>query len=230
MNITMIHGQNRKGSTYHIARMVAEKISGNIDEFFLPNDFGAGCFGCFVCVDKGKEYCPNYNKIEAIYRSMLSSDVIIISSATYVMEMTGHLKNFFDHLFSSWLSHSPEPSMFSKTGVVVSTAAGLGMIGVTKSLAKQLFWLGVPKVYRLSAAVGASSWDKAKGKERINAKINKIVQKIVRKRGKVKPGIKFRFIFNMMRQMHKNNDWTPLDREHWQRHGWLGRKRPYKNI
>ena len=227
MKITLIHGQNRTGSTYHIARMIAEKIGGDIDEFFLPNDFGEGCFGCFVCVNKGKEYCPHYDKIKVIHHSMLSSDVIIIGSATYVLEMTGHLKNLFDHLFTSWLSHSPEPSMFSKTAVVVSTAAGFGMIGVTKSLAKQMFWLGVPKVYRLAAAVNAVSWDEAKGKERINAKINKIAQKIIRKNGKAKPGIKSRFMFNMMRQMHKNNNWSPLDKEHWQRHGWLDKERPY---
>ncbi|MCL2254220.1 MAG: flavin reductase, partial [Lachnospiraceae bacterium] len=73
----------------------------------------------------------------------------------------------------------------------------------------------------------AVSWDEAKGKERINAKINKIAQKIIRKNGKAKPGIKSRFMFNMMRQMHKNNNWSPLDKEHWQRHGWLDKERPY---
>ena len=67
---------------------------------------------------------------------MLSSDVIIIGSPTYVLEMTGHLKHFFDHIFTAWLSHRPEPPMFTKTAVVVSTAAGFGMDGVTKSIAR----------------------------------------------------------------------------------------------
>ena len=34
MKITLIHGQNHKGSTYHIGRMLAEKLGGEITEFF----------------------------------------------------------------------------------------------------------------------------------------------------------------------------------------------------
>jgi len=39
MKIVVIHGQSHKGSTYHIARKLAEKIDSNITEFFLPKDF-----------------------------------------------------------------------------------------------------------------------------------------------------------------------------------------------
>ena len=35
MNIVIINGQNHKGSTYHIGRMLAERVGGNITEFFL---------------------------------------------------------------------------------------------------------------------------------------------------------------------------------------------------
>ena len=40
MKIVMIHGQNHKGSSYHIGRMIANKIGGEDDviEFFLPRD------------------------------------------------------------------------------------------------------------------------------------------------------------------------------------------------
>lgn len=34
MKIVIIHGQSHKGSTYHIAHMLAEKISNDIKEFF----------------------------------------------------------------------------------------------------------------------------------------------------------------------------------------------------
>ena len=43
MKIVIIHGQSHKGSTYRIARMLAEKIVGDIEEFFLPRDFGEFC-------------------------------------------------------------------------------------------------------------------------------------------------------------------------------------------
>ena len=228
MKITLIHGQNHMGSTYHIARMTAEKICGEIEEFFLPKDCGEGCLGCFACVNKGREYCPHFRQIGPILDSMLSSNVIIIGSPTYVLEMTGHLKSLFDHLFTIWLSHRPEAPMFSKAAVVVSTAAGLGMSRVTKSMAKQLFYFGIPLVYRFPVRVAAMSWDEVKDKEKINDQAEKIARKIIKKAGKAKPGLKQKFMFSVMRQMHKNNDWTPLDKKHWTDNGWLGKVRPWK--
>ena len=49
MKIVIIHGQSHKGSTYHIAHMLAEKIGSDIKEFFLPKDFGEFCVGCTKC-------------------------------------------------------------------------------------------------------------------------------------------------------------------------------------
>lgn len=37
MKIVLIHGQNHKGSSYHIGRMLADGLKGSeITEFFLP--------------------------------------------------------------------------------------------------------------------------------------------------------------------------------------------------
>ena len=230
MKITLIHGQNRKGSTYHIARMAAERIGGDvaIDEFFLPADLSEGCFGCFACVNKGRDACPHSAQVGKIFGSMLASDVIIIGSPTYVLEMTGHLKSFFDHLFTAWLSHRPEEAMFRKTAVVISTAAGAGMGGVTKSMARQMFYLGVPKVYRLPVRAAAMSWDEVKAKDKIAAKVDKIARKIITKNGRATPGFRLKFMFSVMRAMHRKNDWTPLDKKHWDEKQWFGKARPWK--
>ena len=230
IKITLLHGLNHKGSTYHIARMTAEKISGNIEEFFLPKDFSEGCSGCLACLHKGREFCPRSEKIGVIFDSMLSSDVIIVDSPTYVMEMTSHLKGFFEHIYTAWLAHRPEEAMFSKTAVAVSTAAGMGMNGVTKSIAKQLFYLGVPKTYRIPFRVMASSWDGVsdKTKLQINRKTDKIAHRIVSKKGKSTPGIKTKFIFMMMRKFQKGNTYAPLDTAYWADKGWFGKKRPWR--
>lgn len=50
MKITVVYGQNHKGSTYRIARMLAEKLDGDISEIFLPRDFGEFCVGCAKCI------------------------------------------------------------------------------------------------------------------------------------------------------------------------------------
>ena len=46
MNIVIINGQNHKGSTYHIGRMLAERVGGNIKELFLPRHITDYCVGC----------------------------------------------------------------------------------------------------------------------------------------------------------------------------------------
>ena len=230
MKITLIHGQNHKGSTYHIARMTAEKIGGVIEEFFLPRDLSEGCSGCLACLHKGREFCPRSEKVGVIFDSMLSSDVIIFGSPTYVMEMTSHLKGFFEHIFTAWLAHRPEETMFSKTAVVVSTAAGAGMNGVAKSMAKQMFYLGIPKTYRIPFRVMADAWNGVddKIKAQITAKTDKIARKITAKKGRAKPGFKTKFMFSMMRTFQKKNDYAPLDKQHWEDRQWLDKNRPWK--
>ena len=232
MKITLIHGQNHKGSTYHIARLTAEKISSDIDEFFLPRDFGEGCSGCLVCLHKGREFCPNAEKVGTILNSMLSSDVIIIGSPTYVMEMTSHLKGFFEHIYTAWLAHRPEEAMFSKSAVVVSTAAGMGMKSVAKSMAKQLFYLGIPKIYHLPFRVMASSWNGVGNaiKNKINLRTDKIAHAIKLKNGHAAPGIKTKFIFLMMRKYQKSSDYAPLDKSYWSDKKWLEKERPWKHM
>ena len=227
MKTTLIHGQNHKGSTYHISRQLADKIGNDCAEFFLPANFNYHCLGCYNCLNKGRETCPHYDKLGPILDSLLSADVIIIDSPTYVLEMTGQLKSLFDHLFTIWFSHRPEPAMFGKTAVVISTAAGGGMKNVTKSLAKQLFYWGVPKVYQLPYRVAASSWADVKSKDKIEKETTKLAQKITKNQRTPKPGIKQRFVYFLMKNMQKINNWSPLDKEHWEKHGWLGKIKPY---
>jgi len=230
MKITLIHGQDHKGSTYHIARMTAEKIGGDINEFFLPKDFGEGCSGCLACLHKGRKFCLHSEKVGIIFDSMLASDIIIIGSPTYVFEMTSHLKGFFEHIFTAWLAHRPEQAMFSKTAVAVSTAAGAGMNRVTKSIAKQLFYLGVSKIYRIPFRVMAASWDGVsdKTKSKINKRTDAVARKIVSKKGRAAPGMRSKFMFSMMRNFQKGNDYATLDRAYWEEKGWLGKGRPWQ--
>lgn len=232
MKITLIHGQNHKSSTYHIARMAAEKINGDINEFFLPRDLGEGCSGCAACLHNGRGHCPRAEKVGIMFDSMLSSDVIIIGSPTYVMEMTSHLKSFFEHIFTAWLGHRPEEAMFSKTAVVVSTAAILGAKGVTKSMARQMFFLGVPKVYKLPFTIMAASWDgvEDKTKAQIALKVDKTSRKILSQKGRANPDIKIKVLFSMLRRFHKNNDLSlfATDKEYWIQKNWLSKDRPWK--
>jgi hypothetical protein len=122
--------------------------------------------------------------------------------------------------------------MFSKTAVVVSTAAILGAGNVTKSLARQMFYLGIPKVYKLQYTVVATSWDGVdhKIKNKITTQTDKVAHKILSSKGYATPGIKTRFLFSMLRRYHKNNDlllFAP-DKKYWIDNKWLEKERPRK--
>ena len=60
MKITVIHGQSHKGSTYNIAKMLYDKLEGDVTEFFLPRDFSSFCVGCNSCFKKSEKLCPHY--------------------------------------------------------------------------------------------------------------------------------------------------------------------------
>lgn len=80
MKIALINGQNHKGSTYHIGRMLADKLGGEVTEFFLPRDFDEFCCGCTNCFMKGEEKCPHYEKLDPITKAVDEADVLILTS------------------------------------------------------------------------------------------------------------------------------------------------------
>lgn len=149
MNIVMINGQNHKGSTYHIGRMLAERVGGNITEFFLPRDFSDYCVGCSQCFEVETESCPHYEAQQPILKALDAADLIILTSPVYVYHASAPMKNFLDHQGHRWLVHRPKAEMFTKQAVCISTAAGAGMKSTNKDMADSLFFWGVPKIYKM---------------------------------------------------------------------------------
>ncbi len=228
-NIVIIHGQSHKGSTYNIAHNLAEKIGGEITEFFLPKDFDEFCYGCIHCFNEGEEKCPHYAKLKPITDALIKADVIILASPVYVFHQTGSMKALLDHYGYMWMAHRPEESMFKKQGICISTAAGAGIKSTNKDLADSLFYWGVPKIYKYGTPIAATGWDIVKDdkKKEIDKNLNKIAKKVNKKYGKVKPGFKTKAFFGIMRIMEKHG-WNPKDIEYWKNKGWLDNKRPWK--
>lgn len=229
MNIVIINGTNHKGSTEHIARIIAEKIGGEITEFFLPRDFGEFCTGCTSCFMKTETKCPHYEKLLPITNAMDAADVIILASPVYVYHASGAMKAFLDHYGYQWMIHRPKDAMFKKQSVCVSTAAGAGTKSTIKDMSDSLFFWGVAKQYKLGLAVAATNWEKISGKKKasIEKKSTAIARKINRRNGKVKPGLKTKAFFCIMRMLQKNG-WNEPDVEYWQEKGWAKNKRPWK--
>lgn len=224
INITAIHSRSLKGSTYSIARLLLdelEKYGGKVTEFSVQR--ASPCIGCFNCFTKGEKLCPHRTENAPIIEAIENADVILLDSPCYGMGMSGQLKCFLDHMCYRWMSHRPHPSMFSKIGIAISTTAGMGAGKVTKDIAQHFFYLGIPLTFRLAFSVLAMSWDEvsAKKKESIRRKVNKTARNIIAKSGKIKPGVKTRFVFAMMRLMQKRNNWNSVDKNHWEINGWI---------
>ena len=231
MKIVMLNGQNHKGSTYHIGRMIADKIAGDneIREFFFPKDLNHFCLGCYRCIEDERA-CPYYDEKKVILDAMKEADVLIATTPTYCMHVSAPLKSLIDMMFDDWMVHRPKKYMFSKRAVIVSTSAGASPKSAMKDVEDAFFYMGVPSITKYGIAVQAMNWDGVK--ESKKNKIDKDTTGIARKLSKNKKlhvGIKTRFVFNMMRMMQKNG-WgaSPVEKAYWKQNGWLERERPWK--
>src|SRR5574344_2631775 len=108
MTITIIHGQSHKGSTYHVARMLADKVGGEVNEIFLPRDFNSDCAGCTLCFARSEKLCPHRTALEPVTKAIDEADLIILASPVYVFHVTGSIKSFVDH--QDQQSMPPRPS------------------------------------------------------------------------------------------------------------------------
>lgn len=230
MKITVINGQNHKGSSYNIGKIVAEKIEGEneIIEFFLPKDLNHFCVGCYKCLD-GDENCPYFEEKYRIMKEVEESDILIFTTPTYCERASAPMKAFLDLTFTYWLPHRPRERMFNKKAFVVSTAAGSGAKKAVKDITNALFYWGVPFVKSYAALLQAMNWESVKDskKEKIEKDTTRIAKALSQK--KVRVGFKQRFMFNIMGMMQKNGmGSSEYEKEYWTEKGWLGKKRPWK--
>ena len=231
MNVTLIHGQTHRGSTWHFAQEVLARLpAAKTEEWYLPKDGPGFCTGCNACFLKGEEACKDAAAMAQLHDSIVRADVLIVDSPCYVLNMSGQLKTFFDHMGYRFMVHRPHPAMFGKVGICLSTAAGGGAGRATKEMARNLFFWGVPRVLRGGCNVAAATWDDVKPEiqAKIARKAARLAKQAVHAAGRTKPGLKTRFFFSVMRGMQTAAWANPADRAHWQRQGWLGATRPWK--
>ena len=233
MKITLIHGQNHAGSSCTIGRMLADLLAEKQDqtEFFLPRDLNHFCTGCCACLS-GDENCPFYGEKKKILDAMEGADLLIFTTPTYCMRVSGPMKSFLDLTMTNWIPHRPRASMFRKRAVVISTAAGAGVGTALKDVKTALRFWGVPEIHGYGKAVQAMSWDQVAEtkKQKIRRDMEKLARKLSRDRAP-SAGLFTRCLFLFAgRMMHKQGmGATDYETEYWKNQGWLERERPWKN-
>lgn len=230
MKIALIHGQNHKGSTYHVARKMAEKMPGDneIVEFFLPKDLNSFCIGCGMCI-QDRSICPFQMDKSKIMGAIEEAEILIFSTPTYCLRASAPMKSFIDLTFTYWMPHKPEKAMFSKKALVVSTAAGMGTRLAIRDIRLALTFWGVPYIKTYGIRVGALGWDSVsqEKKDQIERDTSRIAKEVYHKKARV--SLKTKGLFYLMRSMYKNNKGASVkEKEYWEKQGWLGKQRPWK--
>lgn len=231
MKIALVHGQNHKGSTYRMGRMLAEKLDkdAQIAEFFLPRDLNGFCSGCCACL-QDETRCPYFAEKTRINDALERADVLIFTTPCYCLAPSAPMKAFVDLTFLSWMSHRPKQCMFTKRAAVLSTAAGMGAGRAAKEIARTLFYWGVPYRKAYGMAIQATSLETMADKKK--RKLERDLQRLanaLRRKAAPKPSLYMRLMFFGMRMMQKAGAGAcPEDRAYWQKNGWLEHKRPWK--
>lgn len=189
----------------------------------MPIDGPDHYTGCYSCFNESEDASPHSNRVQNIVQSIEGSDIIIINSPTYCLSMTGQLKTFLDLLGYMWISHRPKKLVFLAIGIVISTSTGVGARKVIKDLKQQMFWLGISNFFRYHKNANASNWKSVpdKIKTSIVEDVHKLSIKIKFKDKNVRPSLKFKFIFEIMRKSQKLNDWNLTDKNHWKENEWI---------
>ncbi|MDF2686234.1 MAG: putative NADPH-dependent reductase [Clostridia bacterium] len=236
MKITIINGNSRHGSTWHCRDLFLQEFAryGKVEtkEFTLPKDMPHFCNGCFSCFFNGEDTCPHASSVTPIVEAMLDADLIILTSSVYAFDVTGQMKALLDHLCFMWASHRPNPIMFNKVGLTITTTAGAGLGHTTKTMKNSLTFWGIKRIFTFKNAVSAMKWADISEKKSIElkkqtAKMAKRIYNTVNNINKLPAPFFFKFFFGLMKGMMKNNTWNPRDKNHWESQGWLSGSKPF---
>ena len=232
MRSTIIHGQGHEGSTCMVARELADKVGGEIREFFLPRDFSMPCIGCYTCFKTDLTHCPHYKELKPLVEAILEADLLILESPVYVYHATGQMMSFLDHFGTWWVVHRPMPEMSGKQAVAISTAAGGGMKSTVKDMTDSLEMWGIHKVYGLGVGVQATCPSEIPDgiMKKIHRKTDKLAHQIQKNVGSRGYNARAKKWFYLMRLAHKHFPPAQPDYGYWDERGWHEKNRPWKRV
>lgn len=164
MKIVVVNGTEKHGVTYKLKEMFLDrfKTKAEITEYYLPKDCPNFCKGCASCCLNGEQTCKDFEYIQAVEKSLLEADLIVMTSPSYVMHATGAMKTLLDHFAYRWMPHRPLAEMFGKRAVVITQCLGAGARSAAKDIKHSLSWWGISSIrYFYGCAYGRYCLGKA---------------------------------------------------------------------
>lgn len=228
LKVVVIHGSPRKGNTYAAAQFfmstMREQGVVQFTEFFLPQDMPEFCRGCGACIVKGEDRCPHAKYIKPIVQAMDDADAFVLTTPVYVLQISGGLKAFLDHLAYTYINHRPR--FLKQKAVIIATTAGAGLGNCLKYLSQNLSFWGVNKIYKVGVPMLAADWDtmaekrRAKAREKLAATARLFYDDL--RSGKVHPpSLTQSMMFRMSKSLMNSYDDSSVDKAYWRKKGWM---------
>lgn len=215
LNYLIINGSPRRANTWKIVERIKETLDkqeeNTYDEIDLIDLDLPQCTACYNCFNYGEDKCPHKDKIAPIVEKMKECDGLIITSPVYVLNVTGLIKTFFDHL--AYCYH--RPCFFNKKALIVVTTAGNGHKKVAGYMDENLRNMGYNQRFVLSFihAHDGHGYLPLKTKQKTDKVTLNFYNSI--KSGKVKsPSMKALFMYNIWRAMAAGNT-IEIDAKYW---------------
>lgn len=127
MKILAICGSSHRGNCYSVLNTIKEDYP-NIDyKLLMLNELNfKQCRGCYVCVLRGEENCPQKDDRDMIIKEILDADGIVFASPVYVNHASALMKNFMERL--GYEAHRPR--FYDKYAMVIAVC---GMFGAKET-------------------------------------------------------------------------------------------------
>lgn len=227
MRILAIIGSPRKKSnSYALTRRVEEqmKLLGDVEfEYLWLRDANLEpCRGCYVCLDKGEQFCPikgdDRPEIEA---RMEKADGVVFVSPVYVYNVSWLMKAFVDRF--AYVCHRPR--FHGKPAMAIATTGAVGLNLVLWLLSFPPTSWGFHVVHKLGARTPASPEHTTERQRRRTAKhVERAVRtfyRAVESANPPSPGWIQVVAFALQKHAFSQAAPESADYRYWREKGWL---------
>lgn len=224
VRVLVVMGSPRKGNTYRAAERIREVMEAlgpvEFEYLWLRDANLSPCRGCFACIAKGEEACPNRDDAPAIEQRMREADGVIFASPVYGMNVSGLFKAFVDRF--CYIFHRPR--FFDKKALLLSTTGAVG----TKEVQDYLYLVAQVWGFEIAGRAGlitppgpVPGYRQQENERKLGAAAESFYRALTSGRRR-SPGLRDVVIFHGQRGSFSELERAaPLDYQYWMEQGWL---------
>lgn len=196
-----------------------ESLEIEFENIFLKDVDLKLCRGCFLCLTKGEEYCPNKDDRAMLVEKMMNADGVIFATPNYSLQVTAIMKNFLDRI--AYTFH--RPCFFGKRGMAIVTQGAIGADKILRYFKDVMTYTGFIHVSGL--ALTTVTPRTAAEQRTIDLKTEAAVRRFalaLGAKGNPRPAYMQVFAFRMVRSMYRTTpDEALKDVRYFRDNGWF---------